>query len=164
MTDITITIPLALTTSQIVRANPAAISESEARQLALELHDLVAEVQARYARHPLPEGKLSDDEAAFELADLVDAVRRTALGFWPYSQDAAGTESCWLMEQLTHIEDALYDRYLRLHDQSRRRTSRNCRPDRTNSKALGSHALRARRGIEAIEDPRRALAHGRFQS
>ena len=120
MTDITITIPLTLTSSQIIRASPAAISESEALELAHELHDLVAEVQARYVRHPLREGKLSDDEAAFELADLVDAVRRTVLGFWPSDGAAAGSESCWLMEQLTDIGDArntlLYDRYLRLHD------------------------------------------------
>jgi hypothetical protein len=112
---ITIAIPIALTASQIIRASPAAISESEARQLALELHDLIAEVQARYG-----EGKLSDDEAAFGLADLVDAVRRTVLGFWPSDGAAAGSESCWLMEQLTDIGDArntlLYDRYLRLHD------------------------------------------------
>jgi hypothetical protein len=118
MTDITITIPLTLTSSQIIRASPAAISESEALELAHELHDLVAEVQARYVRHPLREGKLSDDEAAFELADLVDAVRRTVLGFWPSNEDAVGSESSWLMEELTRIDDALFDRYLRLHDRT----------------------------------------------
>jgi hypothetical protein len=109
--DITITIPIALTTSQVIRASPAAISESEARQLALELHDLIAEVQARYLSRPLRE------PAAFGLADLVDAVRRTLLGFWPTDGTAAGNESCWLMEQLTDIDGALlYDRYLLLHD------------------------------------------------
>jgi hypothetical protein len=118
MTDITITIPLTLTASQIIRGSPAAISESEALELARELHDLIAEVQARYVRRPLREGKLSDDEAAFELADLVDAVRRTVLGFWPPNQDAVGHESVWLADELTRIDDALYDRYLRLHDRT----------------------------------------------
>jgi hypothetical protein len=118
MTDITITIPLPLTASQIIRGSPAAISESEALELARELHDLIAEVQVRYVGRPLREGKLSDREAAFGLADLVDAMRRTVLGFWPSDPDAAGNESCWLMEELTDIDDALYDRYLRLHDRT----------------------------------------------
>ena len=119
MTDITITIPLALTVSQIIRVNPA-ISESEALELARVLHDLIGEVQARYVRRPLREGKLSDDRAAYELADLVDAVRRTVLDFWPRNQDAVGDESVWLMDELTRIdmsmESPLYDRYLRLCD------------------------------------------------
>jgi hypothetical protein len=101
ITDITITIPLALTASQIIRASPAAISESEALELTRELHDLIAEVQARYVRGPRREGKLSDDQAAYELADLVDAVRRTVLDFWPRNQEAVGDESVWLMDELT---------------------------------------------------------------
>ena len=56
----------------------------------------------------------------YELADLVDAVRRTVLDFWPRNQDAVGDESVWLMDELTRIdmsmESPLYDRYLRLCD------------------------------------------------
>jgi hypothetical protein len=48
MTDLVIAIPLTLTASQIIRGSPKAISESEALELALELHDLIGEVQARF--------------------------------------------------------------------------------------------------------------------
>jgi hypothetical protein len=129
-TDITITIPLALTASQIIRGSPAAISESGALELARELHDLIAEVQARYVRHPIlermpsddecdfePVARMpSDDECAFMLADLVDAVRRGLLGFESTNQNAAVAESDWLEELLTSTDDALDARYLRLCD------------------------------------------------
>ena len=140
MSSIELVIPLELTTSQIIRASPVPISENAARELALELHDLVDEAQARYARPAVPVSEselddlaklddderraravkrplISDDRAAFVLADLIDAVRRTALGFWPYNNgEAVAQESRWLMEELTRIDDALYARYLRLHD------------------------------------------------
>ena len=63
MTDITITIPLALTVSQIIRVNPA-ISESEALELARVLHDLIGEVQARYVRPRCAEGSFPTHRAA----------------------------------------------------------------------------------------------------
>ena len=54
MTDLVIAIPLTLTASQIIRGSPKAISDPEA----LELHDLIGEVQARfvYVKRPLVGG------------------------------------------------------------------------------------------------------------
>ena len=130
MTDLTLTIPITLTASQIIRNCPSTIDESEAAKLAHEAHAIIAEVQARYVRPRMlerlpfdgesdfePVGReVSDDECAFMLADLVDAVRRTVLGFWSANQNAAVAESDWMEEQLTRIDDALYARYLRLCD------------------------------------------------
>jgi hypothetical protein len=116
MTDLVITIPLTLTASQIIRGCPKAISDPEALELALELHDLIGEVRARfvYVKLPLVGGGFSDNGAAFDLADLVEAVRRTILGFWP--ENAEAEESIWLAHQLMSISDDLYNRYLLLHD------------------------------------------------
>jgi hypothetical protein len=118
MTDLLITIPLTLTASQIIRGSPKAISDPEALELALELHDLIGEVRARfvYVKRPQVGGGFFDPGAAFELADLVEAVRRTVLGFWPYN--AVAEESEWLALRLTSIDDDLYQRYLRLHDRT----------------------------------------------
>ena len=137
MTTLTISVPIELTAAQTIRHRPsttdAALSPAtedakrEAAELAREAHAIIAEVQARYA--PLPLVTLtddvgyalarrmpSDDESAFVLADLVDAVPRTILGFWSTNQNAAVRESDWLWEQLTAIDDDLYVRYLRLCD------------------------------------------------
>jgi hypothetical protein len=62
------------------------------------------------------EAEFFDPGSAFELADLVEAVRRTVLGFWPYN--GVAEESEWLMDRLTSIDDGLYQRYLRLHDKT----------------------------------------------
>jgi hypothetical protein len=115
-TDLMITIPLALTASQIIRGSPKAISDPEALELALELHDLIGEVRARfvYVKLPLVGGGFSDNGADFEVADLIEAVRRTILGFWPHGAEA--DESVWLMDRLTSIDDDLYNRYLLLCD------------------------------------------------
>lgn len=114
MTDLVIAIPLTLTASQIIRGSPKAISDPEA----LELHDLIGEVQARFGdvKRPLVGGGFFDPGSAFELADLVEAVRRTVLGFWPYN--GLAEESEWLALRLTSIDDDLYNRYLRLHDKT----------------------------------------------
>jgi hypothetical protein len=127
MATLTFNIQATLTASQIIRNCPSAIDESEAAKLAQEAHAIIAEVRARYVRHPLvlltdDDGRAlarrmpSDDECAYTLADLVDAVRRTILGFWSANQDAAVAEPDWVEEQLTWIDDALYARYLRLCD------------------------------------------------
>ena len=50
MINIEITVPLAMTTTQIIRAVPT-ISEGEARGLAQELHEVIALVQSAYAAH-----------------------------------------------------------------------------------------------------------------
>jgi hypothetical protein len=126
MTTLTFTVQIKLTAAQIIRNCASTIDESEAAKLAHEVHAIIAEVQARYVRRPLvplsDDGHVltqrmpSDDECAFTLADLVDAVRRGLLGFESTNRNAAVAESDWLEEQLTGIDDALYDRYLRLHD------------------------------------------------
>jgi hypothetical protein len=114
MTDIEIRIPLALTTAQVIRASPTKINEAEARELAQELHAVIEAVRVGYPAHHIPGAGPID----FVLADLLDAVRRTALGFWPWDRDrAVGEESCFLMERLTDIDQGfLYDRYLVLCD------------------------------------------------
>ena len=136
MTTFTINVPIELTAAQIIRNRPSTIdaalspatedAKREAAELAQEAHAIIAEVQARYVRLPrvtrsddgrvLAQRILSDDEYAFMLTDLVDAVRRTLLGFWSASRIAAVHESDWLEEQLTAIDDDLYVRYLRLCD------------------------------------------------
>ena len=94
------------------------------------MHAIIAEVQARFVRYRIaermpyddePDFELvsrwaSDDECAFTLADLLDAVRRGLLGFWSVNRDTAVHESDWVTEQLTSIDDVLDARYLRLCD------------------------------------------------
>jgi hypothetical protein len=128
MTDLTFTVSIELTASQIIRNCPSTIDESEAAKLAQEAHAIIAEVQAHFVRYriripnddecdfEIVSREASDDECAFTLADLVDAVRRTVLGFWSVNENAAGAEANWVEEQLTRIDDALYARYLRLCD------------------------------------------------
>ena len=124
---IQITIPLALTRAEIARVNEK-IRDDEALTLAHELHDLIAAVQTAYivrppspaalaARLPNEDAHLPyEDAIAFEVADVVDSLRRSVLGFLPPDWDEACNTGVWLMKLLTDLgDDSLYDRYLRLH-------------------------------------------------
>jgi hypothetical protein len=130
MTDITITIPLELTAAQIIRLNDkqTAVNEADearARELAAELHGLLALVQEREAAPTRP---LTSEEAAelsqwgietsppspFARVDLIDAMRRFALGLAPMNPRAVAEEADWIYEQLDNLGDSLCDRYLRL--------------------------------------------------
>jgi hypothetical protein len=131
MTDIAFTIPLALTVSQIARANPA-IGDDEARELAQEMHSIIDMVQAAYAAHPPDKATLTarlpgaagclpyETAVAYELGDVIDSIRNTIFGHWPGGNHSieAGDLSCWLMERLTDLDDSdiLYFRYLLVHD------------------------------------------------
>ena len=56
-----------------------------------------------------------EDAIAFEVADVVDTLRRSVLGFLPPDWNEACNAGVWLMELLTDLgDDSLYDRYLRL--------------------------------------------------
>ena len=123
---IQITVPIALTLAQIARANHE-IRDDEALKLAQELHDLIAAMQTAYIVRPpkpaalaarLPEGHAHlpyEDAVAFEVADVVDSLRNSVLGFLPPDWNHACHIGEWLMERLTDLgDDSLYDRYLRL--------------------------------------------------
>jgi hypothetical protein len=134
---ILITIPIALTTSQIARAAQIAradqaISNDEALELAQEMHDLIAVVQAAYATHPpdktmlvkrLPRSAKHlpyETAVAYELGDLIDSMRDTIFGHWPGGEDSneTGDLSEWIMDRLTDLSDgdSLFVRYSRLAD------------------------------------------------
>jgi hypothetical protein len=129
MTDITITIPLELTVSRIARANPT-IGNDEARELAQEVHSIIATVQAAYAAHPPDKARLAarlptaarclpyETAIAYELGDVIDEVRNTIFGFWPTDPSEEAELSCWIAEWLTDLDasDILYVRYLRVYD------------------------------------------------
>jgi hypothetical protein len=111
MPNIKLSYPADLTAAQIRRVNPS-INEETARELAAELHDIVAYVQSLYATQPRGE-----PTADFEESDVIQTLLRTALDFWPRDEGAAGNESIWLMEMLTFVGgDELYLRYMRLCD------------------------------------------------
>jgi hypothetical protein len=114
MSDITLTIPLELTAAQIIRlrAEPTLVDEAHeatARELAIELHRLLAAVQAHEASRPLRIASIP-----FTAVDLVDAMRRHALGLLPMNPDAAAQEADWIFEMLDDHDGGLGDRYLRL--------------------------------------------------
>lgn len=129
MPDVTITIPLALTHSQIACANPT-ISNDEARELAQEMHSIIATVQEFYAAHPPDKARLTarlpgaarclpyETAVAYELGEVINEVRNTIFGHWPTDPSEECELSCWLGEWLTEIDasDILYVRYLRLYD------------------------------------------------
>jgi hypothetical protein len=130
MTEIRLTIPLALTVSQIARANPT-IDDDEARELAQEVHSIIATVQKLYALRPPNPAELAlrlpttarclpyEAAIAYELGDVIDVVRDTIFGHWPpHDSSEAGDLSCWIMERLTDLDDSdiLYVRYWRVHD------------------------------------------------
>ena len=114
MSDITLTILLELTAAQIIRlgAKPTAVDEADearARKLAIELHRLLAAVQAHEASRPLRIARIP-----FTAVDLVDAMRRHALGLLPMNPNAAAQEADWIFEMLDDHDGGLGDRYLRL--------------------------------------------------
>ena len=126
---IMITIPLALTLAQFARAIRG-ISDDEARELAQEMHDLIAAVQAAYAAHPPDKAALTkrlpaedrrlpyEIAVAFELGDIIDSMRDTIFGHWPDDSSEACGLSCGIMARLADLDDGdnLYCRYLRLSD------------------------------------------------
>ena len=129
MTDITITIPLELTVSQIARAN-LTIGNDEARELALEVHSIIDMVQAAYAAHPPDKATLTarlpgaarclpyETAVAYELGDVINSIRNTIFGFWPTDSNEEAELSCWIAKWLTELDasDILYVRYLRVYD------------------------------------------------
>jgi hypothetical protein len=128
MTDITITVPIGFTVADIARANQS-LSDSEWRELAHELHAIIAAVRASYIARPPSRTELvarlpnedtnlpHADLLAFEEADLIESLRRTVVGIWPADDRETANLSVWLMERLTDLgNDSLYVRYLRLYD------------------------------------------------
>jgi hypothetical protein len=101
MANLTFTVSIPLTAAQIIRNRSSTIDagpptedeKREALELAHEVHAVINEVQARFVRYRIGEPWddesdsepvsrwASDDEVAFTLADLLDAVRRGLLGF-----------------------------------------------------------------------------------
>jgi hypothetical protein len=118
MTDITLTFPVELTAAQIILLNAepgdksSAVTEADegrARELAEELHCFLATVQTLEATATL---RLAD--IPFTGVDLVDAMRRQALGLVPKDPHAAFQESEWVFEMLDALGGNLGDRFLRL--------------------------------------------------
>jgi hypothetical protein len=104
MTDITLTFPVELTAAQIILLNAepgdksSAVTEADegrARELAEELHCFLATVQTLEATATL---RLAD--IPFTGVDLVDAMRRQALGLVPKDPHAEFQESEWVFEML----------------------------------------------------------------
>jgi hypothetical protein len=101
--------PADLTAARIRRANPS-IDKEAARELAAELHDLVACVQGRCAAQPKPYPE-------FEASDLIQTLARTVIDDRPPGDGAAATDSMWVWEWVTSLcGDELYLRYMRLFD------------------------------------------------
>jgi hypothetical protein len=101
--------PADLTAARIRRANPS-IEKEAARELATELHDIVACVQGRCAAQPKPYPE-------FEASDLIQAMMREIVDDRPPGDGAAATDSMWVWEWVTSLcGDELYLRYMRLFD------------------------------------------------
>jgi hypothetical protein len=111
MCNIEMSISTEFTAAQIRRARPS-ITQALAEELARELHGIVADVQTSFAK------RLDTDRGiAFEATDVIQAVLRTVVGFWPDDEDAAADEAIWLMGMLTEAGgDELYLRYMHLCD------------------------------------------------
>jgi hypothetical protein len=129
MPDITITIPLELTVSQIVRAN-STLGDEEARELAQEVHSIIDMVQAACAAHPPDKATLTarlpgaagclpyETAVAYELGDVIDSIRNTIFGFWPTDSSEGANLSIWIAKWLAEIDasNILYARYMHVHD------------------------------------------------
>jgi hypothetical protein len=99
-----------LTAARIRRVNRS-VNKETARELAAELHDIIARVKSFYSQ---PCGGPTAD---FEESDVIQTLLRTAVNFWPSDDAAAASESIWLMERLTFVGGhELYLRYMRLSD------------------------------------------------
>ncbi|HZZ21495.1 MAG TPA: hypothetical protein VFE60_02470 [Roseiarcus sp.] len=118
MTDITLTFPVELTAAQIIRlhAKPGDKSkavteadEAKALELAKRLHSFLATAQVLEASQPLRIASIP-----FTAVDLVDAMRRQALGLVPTNRDTAFHEQEWVFEMLDGLGGNLCDRFLRL--------------------------------------------------
>jgi hypothetical protein len=110
MQDIELRIPIELTTSRI--QGHARISAEAARQLAIELHEIVAAYRQLFAAR-LPCGCFVDNEEA----DVVETILRTAVDVLPRDGDVRCRESEWLYERFAEVDgDELYERYLRILD------------------------------------------------
>jgi hypothetical protein len=119
MADITLKIPLELTKSLIIRRLAIVygndVDISCARELAEELHAIVGAYLNLHSVRP-PDGYPEPDEE-FTKADMLFAILRTALDWWPKEGDATAHESVWIMDQFKRVDgDELYERYLRLSD------------------------------------------------
>ena len=109
MSIVELNIPADLTGARFRRVNPS-INEGTTRELAAELHDIIACVQRHCAAQPKP-------YPAFEETDVIQTLVRTVVDFSTSDKDAAAHEGEWLMEMLTLLGgQELYLRYMRLSD------------------------------------------------
>ena len=97
--------PADLVAARIRRANPS-IDKEAARELAAELHDIVACVRAS----PSPPGISTRTTS-------IQTMTHAIIDDRPPSDGAAANDSIWVMEWLTELGgDELYLRYMRLFD------------------------------------------------
>ena len=109
MSSIELSIQADLTAARLRRVNPS-INEGTARELAAELHDIIACVQRHCAAQPRP-------YPAFEESDVIQTLVRTVVDFSTSDKDAAADEGEWLRDMLSYLGGhELYLRYMRLSD------------------------------------------------
>ena len=109
MSSVELSIPADLTGARFRRVNPS-INEGTARELAVELHDIIACVQRHCAAQPRP-------YPAFQESDVIQTLVRTVVDFSTSNKDAAADEGEWLMDVLSYLGGhELYLRYMRLSD------------------------------------------------
>ena len=110
MQDIELRIPVELTASRI--QGHAQISAEAAREMAIELHGIVAAYRQLFAVRPPCDCFVDNEET-----DVVETILRTAVDVLPLDGDVRMRESAWLYERFVEVDgDELYDRYLRLFD------------------------------------------------
>jgi hypothetical protein len=110
MQVIELRIPVELTASQI--QGRASVSAEAARQMAIELHGIVAAYRQLFAVRPPCESFVDNEET-----DVVETILRTAVDVWPLDDDEIVVESIWLFERFSAVDDdELYERYLRVFD------------------------------------------------
>jgi hypothetical protein len=119
MSDIELKISVELLESWIIRRLAIVYGEdvdiSPARGLAEELHAIVAAYLSLYlVRAP---DRSPEPNEEFTKVDMLFAILRTALGWWPADGDVEADESVWIMEQFDRADgDELYQRYVRVSD------------------------------------------------
>jgi hypothetical protein len=114
MTSIKIEIPVGLTAAYIERAN-SNLKPSEARELAAELHAIIADYRNLYSvRPPGEEGHASQE------TDAMLAMWSMALGMWEQTNGAKADQEdpgVWVMLAFDDIGgDELYQRWLKVGD------------------------------------------------